>query len=78
MPIASLVEQHKLEPDATPILTAAFDQVWAKIKASGKPIANETATRTILAKRIIERAKEGERDVARLVEDALAHFAVSR
>ena len=76
MPIASLVKQYKLEPDTTPILTAAFDQAWAKLKASGKPIADETATRSILAKRIIEQAKEGERDVARLVEDALAHLVL--
>ena len=76
MPIASLVEQYKLEPDTTPILTAAFDQAWAKLKASGEPIADETATRSRLAKRIVERAKEGERDVAHLVEDAIAHLVL--
>jgi hypothetical protein len=36
MPLASLMEQERISPDLTPILTTAFDNAWAKLKTSGK------------------------------------------
>jgi len=81
MPLASLLQQAKFEPDTTQILTAAFDQAWAQLQASGSPLADKASaesTRTLLAKRIIETGQRGERDVGRLVEDALGYLANQR
>ena len=81
MPLASLLQQANLESDTTHILTRAFDQAWARLQASGNPMANEArveSTRTLLARRIIESGQRGERDVGRLVEDALGYLARQR
>jgi hypothetical protein len=70
MPLASLIEQEHISPDLTPILTKAFDDAWAKLKTSGSALAENgcaPSTRALLAKRIIETAQKGERDVNRLV-----------
>jgi hypothetical protein len=60
------------------ILTTAFDDAWAKFKASGSALAEDgcaPSTRTLLAKRIIETAQKGERDANRLVEDGLTYLS---
>ena len=77
MPLASLLEQSAFDADTTTMLATAFDQAWSKVQASGLLVLDETATRTILAERIIDRATQGERDVARLIEDAIGHLANS-
>jgi hypothetical protein len=56
MPLRSLLEQEHISPELTPILTTAFDDAWAKFKASGSALAEDgcaPSTRTLLAKRII-------------------------
>ena len=78
LPLPSLLEQHDFEPDATRVLTAAFDQAWAKVIASRSPLAepgNAEKARIILAKHLIARAQSGQRDVNRLIEDGLAFLA---
>jgi hypothetical protein len=78
MPLQGLIQKEKVEPDLTPTLTTAFDSAWARLKASGSPLANEgcaPSTRALLAKRIIETAQKGERDANRLVEDGLNYLA---
>ena len=78
MPIYSLIQQEKIPPDLTPILTAAFDRAWDKFKLTGSTLAEEgcaPATRTVLAKRIIEIAQKGEKDVNRLVDDGLTYLS---
>ena len=70
MPIHSLIEQKKITPDMTPILTTAFDEAWDKFKSSGSALAEEgcaPSTRVLLAKRIIETAQKGEKDVNHLL-----------
>jgi hypothetical protein len=53
----------------------AFDEAWAFLQGLGSNLtepSNSLATQTILAKRIIEMADQGARDVAELRNDALA------
>lgn len=78
MPIVRLVREAGFKPEDTRILTQAFDEAWDKFKASGSPLAEDAcapSTRALLAKRIVEKAQEGERRLDRLVEDALNYLA---
>ena len=81
MPIAQLLRSDGFfDPEATNILTAAFDTAWQMLKTSGNVLAADyraAATRELLAKRIIETARQGETDPMRLADDALAHLANS-
>ena len=78
MPLRSLIEQEKITSDLTPILTTAFDGAWDKLRSSGSALAQDgcaPATRALLAKRIIETAQKGERNVKHLVDDGLAYLS---
>ncbi len=79
MPIVPLLTSAGFfDPRATRILTAAFDTAWQMLKTSGSVLAADyqaTSTRELLAKRIIETGRQGERNPLRLAEDALAHLA---
>ena len=73
LPLSSMLEHQDFEPDATRVLTAAFDQAWVKVVASRSPLAepgNAEKARIILAKHLISRAQMGERDVNRLIESS--------
>jgi hypothetical protein len=61
------------------ILVAAFDKAWETVQASGVVYAEAKAeaVRAILAKHIIEAAKQGERDHTRLRDGALLALAQS-
>ena len=77
MPIVALLQQAAFDPEATRILTTAFDKAWDKFKSSGSALADDAcapSTRALLAKQIIERAKTGERNIDRLVNDGLAYL----
>ena len=79
MPTMPLLDGF-FDPEAAKILTAAFDTAWQILKASGSTHAADhrsARTRELLAKRIIETGRRGERDPIRLVDDALAHLANS-
>jgi hypothetical protein len=78
MPIASLLQQAGFNPEDTHILTEAFDRAWIKFEASGHALAGQAcapSTRALLAKRIVETAEKGERNVDRLVDDGLGYLA---
>jgi hypothetical protein len=79
MPIVQLLTSSGFfDPEATKILTVAFDTSWQMLKTSGNVLAADFragSTREFLAKRIIETARQGERDPIRLAEDALAYLA---
>jgi hypothetical protein len=65
-------------PEEIEILTAAFDDAWARIQASRAPFSREdyvVAAREILAKHIIMAAKRGGRNRRQLTEDALLHLS---
>ncbi|HVQ66667.1 MAG TPA: hypothetical protein VMT08_04135 [Bradyrhizobium sp.] len=67
-------------PAVIRILTAAFDDAWKSIQDSGMTFPSDRhadATRELLALRIIETARLGERDARRLLDDALLHLSVS-
>jgi transposase len=81
VPIDKLLASAAFEPDTVALLAAAFDAAWDTVKRSGSPLAAEdraAATREVLARRIIEAGTNGERDVKRLVDDALAHLTGSK
>ena len=80
MPIDALLADTAFDSDTTALLASAFDAAWDTVKKSSNPLAaNDRAawTREVLAKRIIDRAQQGERDPKRLVDDALAHLTRS-
>ena len=81
MPIVQLLRSHGFfNPKTTKSLTAAFDTAWQILKTSGSTLTADyqsASTRELLAKRIIETGRRGERDPIRLVDDALAHLANS-
>ena len=64
-------------PEEVDILTAAFDDAWAKLQASGAPFAEEAyaSAQEILAKQIIMAAQRGERNPRHLTQDALLHLS---
>ena len=72
---------RSFDPEATPLLIAAFERAWETILRSGSPLAgadHAASTRESLAKFIIERVQAGERDLKNLISDALAHLALPR
>jgi hypothetical protein len=77
MPIVALLQQVAFDPEATRILTTAFDKAWDKFKSSGSALAGDAcapSTRALLAKRLIETAQSGERNIDRLVENGVAYL----
>ena len=66
------------DPDAVKILTAAFDDAWARLQTSGAPYAMHEyteAARTHLARYIIGAARRGEWDQRKLADGALLYLA---
>lgn len=66
------------DPDAVRILTAAFDDAWSRLEASGAPYSTPEyaeAARTHLAKYIIGAARRGEWDQRKLSADALLYLS---
>jgi hypothetical protein len=81
MSIASLFAGTAFDPDTVALLASAFDTAWDTLKTSGSPLAADSqaaSTRELLAKHIIEAAQKGERDGQRLVNEALAHLALTK
>ena len=69
------------DPDQVPVLVAAFDGAWESAQTSAVIFdtdVNTEAAWLILAKHIIEAAKQGERDQRRLRDGALLAFAKSK
>ena len=77
-----LLEKHTpggaFDPDEVRILTGAFDQAWKTVESSGAAFSmngHAEATRELLALRIIDMARLGERNASRLRDDALEYLA---
>src|SRR6266853_3869424 len=69
-----------LGPDEVRTLVAAFDKAWGSVQASGTifdTAVKAESARAVLAKHIIEAAKQGERDQRRLRDGALVSLAQS-
>jgi len=78
MPLVALFSNAAFDSETTELLGAAFEAAWQKVKTTDSALAegSEAAlTRKLLAKRIIEMAKRGERNADRLIENALDHLA---
>jgi hypothetical protein len=74
--LAYIKAQPYFEPEEIIVLVGAFDKAWQLLLKSGAKLDGQAeAAREILAKRIIEVAKQGELNQRRLSEDALAHLA---
>jgi len=68
------------DPEAVTILVGAFDDAWRSVEASGAPLATDKhapMARELLAKHIIEAAKQGERDQRQLSQEALLQLTRS-
>ena len=58
-------------------LTAAFDKAWEAVQTSGAKFATDghvEAARAVIAKHIIEAARQGERDQRRLRDGAIIAY----
>jgi hypothetical protein len=73
------VDPGVFAPDAVRTLIAAFDGAWQSILASGARLSAQQSelTRALLAKYIIEQARQGELDERRLRDGALLHLSRS-
>src|SRR5205823_2037350 len=73
--------EAEFDPETVRILTAAFDEAWQSVQSSsGISVPSQgcaNAIREMLALRIIDTARLGERDQRRLRDDALLHLAQS-
>jgi len=81
MPMAKLLTSRAFDPETTSLLGAAFDRAWQTVQTSGSPLAAEkhaAATREILAKKILAAGHRGERNMNRLVEEALALLIICK
>jgi hypothetical protein len=81
MRMVALLANAAFDSETTELLGAAFEAAWEKANAAGSALAegsDAALTRELLAKRIIEMAKRGERNPDRLVENALDHLARSQ
>ena len=79
MSILKLLGKHAFDVNTTMVLASAFDTAWLSLqKTGGAAVADDqiSGTRELLAQRIIEIAQHGERDRQRIVNQALAQFAV--
>ena len=61
------------DPEFNRLLARAFERAWERYCSGRVTVDTETA-RTALAKRIVKRQREGERDEADLAADGLAYL----
>jgi hypothetical protein len=62
------------DPTMLAIMSQALDSAYETLKAEGKLPRDDAALRSVIAKLIIELAKEGECDATRLANLALERF----
>jgi hypothetical protein len=77
MPIVPLLANSSFDPEAVEVLSAAFEDAWAKLKETGSTFtrpAYERGAREVLAKCIIEMAQRGERDRHQLTQAAVTYL----
>jgi hypothetical protein len=78
VPIVRLLQDQGFSDAQTAALGAAFDAAWQVFKTRHPDLANGALTATsreTLAKFIVDEAKKGETNPARLVDRALIRFA---
>ena len=78
LPLINEGPDTAFQPEEVRVLTAAFDKAWEAVQASAAQLDTkrlaDAAARTIIAKHIIEAARQGERDQGRLRDGALIAY----
>ncbi len=60
------------DPETLDVMIRALDEAWERFQANGRPLDGQTgAAHNVLAKHIVDMARQGERDRQRLIEGAL-------
>ena len=77
MPIKSRLESAAFDPDTVRNLTAIFDQVCQALNLDDLAEPVKAARQDKLARLIIALAKAGERDLAKLRNDAITFMRLS-
>src|SRR5262249_55077710 len=76
MRMVALLSDAAFDSEDTELLGAAFEAAWEKLTTAGSALAEDSQaalTRELLAKRIIELAKRGERDPDPRAKGVLNH-----
>jgi hypothetical protein len=78
LPLVNEGQDTAFQPEEIRVLTAAFDKAWEAVQANAVQVDTkrlaDAAARTIIAKHIIEAARQGERDQGRLRDGALIAY----
>ena len=68
------MSQQPLDAETTRTLARAFDRAWDRYYRSGRTTLDPAVARPVLAKRLVQLAKAGERDEGRLAAGGLTHL----
>jgi hypothetical protein len=74
VPLSPYLSDGHFDPETVSLLGTAFNHAWREVEARNGFLTDEQAAnlaRQTLATHIIAAAKEGERDVNRLVDNAI-------
>src|SRR5262245_15280877 len=80
-PMGTLLTDKAFDAEMTHVLGAAFDAAWERVAATNGLPADKgqmAAMRELLAKFIIAKAEQGEKDPKRLIETALLRLRLMR
>ena len=78
MPIQSRLPSDSLfDPETIRTLTAAFEDAWRTLEGNGSIGPDADTKRDQLARRIIASAQAGERDMAKIRDDAVAFMRLA-
>jgi hypothetical protein len=78
--IIPLLENSSFDPEFIETLVAAYEDAWRRVEKSGSTFASpryRRAAQEIIAKRIIDMARQGIREPLQLAEDAVTYLAQS-
>jgi hypothetical protein len=79
-PMDSLLANKTFDAETTRVLGSAFDAAWERVEATNILPTDErqvASTRELLAKFIIAKAEQGEKDPKRLIETALLRLRLA-
>jgi hypothetical protein len=79
-PIGLLLANKSFDAETTRVLGSAFDAAWEKVKATNILPTDKrqvASMRELLAKFVIAKAEQGEKDPKRLIETALLRLRLT-
>ena len=79
-PMGSLLANKAFDAETTRVLGSAFDAAWEKVKATNMLPTDKrqmASMRELLAKFVIAKAEQGEKDPKRLIETALLRLRLT-